>query len=793
MFYKNPEVTRVTLAISLSIFLTSLSVQHLALLKRAMRFSKVSINDIIARCVSVATSIGFALAGWGYWALVIGVVAQPLSSALGAWYLCKWAPGLPGRANGTASSLRFAVHVYARFTVNYCARNLDNLLVGWRFDAVALGFYKKAYDLFALSGSQLVAPLGIVAVSALRRYDARSREYRHYLLNALAVIALVGMGLGADLTLIGRDLIRLLLGPRWDQAGTIFTYFGPGIGIMLVYYTHGWIHLSIGRADRWFRWGIFEFIFTALLFVIGLPHGPDGIAIAWTASFWILVIPAFWYAGRPIQLGVGPLLAAIWRSVVASIVASIATFYIIRHIPFGFVHGQALEAFVRVISVSILFLSLYSVSVVLIHGGLTPLEQVANLIREMVPWRVADRPSLVPDLTPVAQEPLGEILRDAQMHPLVSILIPAHNAEPWIADTLRSAIAQTWPNMEIIVVEDGSSDQTLAVAKRFESDVVHVYSQKNLGAAAARNLAFSLSKGDYIQWLDADDILAVDKIATQMELNLQLKSKKTLLSAAWGQFMHRPYRAHFIPTALWSDLTPVEWLLRKMGQNLYMQTATWLVPRELAEAVGPWDTRLLSDDDGEYFCRVLLASDGVRFVPGSRVYYRGPGLAFRSLSFIGRSTRKIQAHWVSMQLHIRYLRSLEESARVQEACLHYLQTSVGTFYPDNPDILKQAEQLAGELGGKLTPPHLSWKYYWMKSLFGWRAARLGQLGLLRLRWGAQRLFDELAYRIETSMLGMSFHGKDLTLSGRPFTSQKREGAGTGIVTAPKADEKISGA
>src|ERR1700722_18397770 len=103
------------------------------------------------------------------------------------------------------------------------------------------------------------------------------------------------------------------------------------------------------------------------------------------------------------------------------------------------------------------------------------------------------------------------------MKPLVSILIPAYNGEAWISSTLRSAIAQTWERKEIIVVDDGSTDQTLTVARRFESELVTVISQKNQGAAATRNNAFALCKGDYIQWLDADDLMAPDKTSLQME------------------------------------------------------------------------------------------------------------------------------------------------------------------------------------------------------------------------------------------------------------------------------------
>jgi glycosyltransferase involved in cell wall biosynthesis len=268
------------------------------------------------------------------------------------------------------------------------------------------------------------------------------------------------------------------------------------------------------------------------------------------------------------------------------------------------------------------------------------------------------------------------------MTPLVSILIPAFNAEEWLADTLGSAIAQTWPRKEIIVVDDGSTDGTLAVARRFASREVSVITQANQGAAAARNRAFSLCQGDYTQWLDADDLLSPDKVARQLQA-VGARSERTLLSCAWGSFMYRPHHAEFSPSDLWCDLAPKEWLIRKMGQNLHMQTATWLVSRQLTEIAGPWDVRLLGDDDGEYFCRVLLASEHVRFVPEGRVFYRVVGVG--RLSYIGRSHRKMEAHFASMRQHINYLLSLEDSARTRTACLNYLQTWLLAFIPERPD------------------------------------------------------------------------------------------------------------
>jgi len=356
--------------------------------------------------------------------------------------------------------------------------------------------------------------------------------------------------------------------------------------------------------------------------------------------------------------------------------------------------------------------------------------------------------------------------------PLVSILIPAFNAEEWIAGTLRSALAQTWQRKEIILVDDGSTDQTVAIARQFESEGVRVVTQTNQGAAAARNKAFSLSHGDYIQWLDADDLLAPDKVARQMEALDHRGSKRTILSGPWGRFMYRPWHAAFTPTELWCDLTPTEWLVRKLEHNVFMQTATWLVSRELTEAAGQWDTRLLGDDDGEYFCRVLLAAtDGVHFVPESKVYFRTFG--YDSLGYIGRSAKKCEAHWLSMQLHIQYLRSLEDSPRVRAACLRYLRNCLIYFHPERPDIVEQSERLALELGAPLGPPSLSWKYAWAKTVFGWSLGKRFQISARKTRWQLEKLLDRTLFQIENRRNGTDPRTMGKTPNSQAMSTQAR--------------------
>ena len=356
------------------------------------------------------------------------------------------------------------------------------------------------------------------------------------------------------------------------------------------------------------------------------------------------------------------------------------------------------------------------------------------------------------------------------MEPLVSILIPAYNEQEFIADTLRSAIRQTWQRKEIIVVDDGSTDNTLASVRRFASSGVSVVSQEHQGAAAARNKALSLCRGDYVQWLDANDLLAPDKISKQIQALEQCHGTRTLVSCAWGTFFYRPRLAAFESTGLWCDLSPMEWLLRKFEQNLYMQTATWLVGRELTAAAGPWDTRLLGDDDGEYFGRVLLLSNGVRFVPDAKVFYRISGAD--RLSYIGRSNAKMEAQLRSMELTIKYLRFLDDGERARTACLIYMRNNLGNFFPERPDIVHRLARLADDLGGRLESPRLSWKYSWIAKAFGPYPAKRARILFPAIKWSLVRRWDKTLFRFENLLTHrLRPTGNERATFKRPSASQ----------------------
>jgi glycosyltransferase involved in cell wall biosynthesis len=212
----------------------------------------------------------------------------------------------------------------------------------------------------------------------------------------------------------------------------------------------------------------------------------------------------------------------------------------------------------------------------------------------------------------------------------VSILIPCYNTEAYLAETIESALGQTWPNCEIIVVDDGSTDDSLEVARAYEGEKVSVIPQSNQGASAARNRALEASTGTYIQYLDADDLLHPRKVEAQITA-LEHSRPRTVAVCSTVYFRdgnppesgERAKGEGDVPWLTSDD--PVQWLINLWMPNKgwgMVQPGAWLVPREVVEAAGPWREDISLDDDGEFFTRALLASNRIRYVEDGCVYYR---------------------------------------------------------------------------------------------------------------------------------------------------------------------------
>lgn len=303
--------------------------------------------------------------------------------------------------------------------------------------------------------------------------------------------------------------------------------------------------------------------------------------------------------------------------------------------------------------------------------------------------------------------------------PLVSLIIPCHNAAPWLALALESALAQTWPRKEIIVVNDGSSDDSLLIARSFEPRGVRVIDQANAGASAARNAGLRLATGDFIQFLDADDLLSPRKIELQLAL-LRTRPSGTVATCRWGRFEHDPAKAQFVNKSVFRDFNPIDFLIGHVASALTMHPAAWLLPRAVAERAGPWDESLSLNDDGEYFARVVLASRGLAFAAdaAASTYYRSNLAA--SLSG-RRSPRALASLEKAGDLISRHLGAAENSPRVRRALADYWRRLCYELYPEAPAASRAAEHRSRSLGGSRVPPPLGPRARLLAGLIGWRA------------------------------------------------------------------------
>lgn len=303
--------------------------------------------------------------------------------------------------------------------------------------------------------------------------------------------------------------------------------------------------------------------------------------------------------------------------------------------------------------------------------------------------------------------------------PLVSILIPCFNAAPWLRETLASALSQSWPQKEIILVDDGSTDNSLSIAREYELKGIRVLSQYNQGASVARNTALLSCKGEYIQYLDADDLLATDKISRQMRLAQQVGPDYALCST-WSRFKKDITDADFPPQLLCKDATPVDWMVTKLEHNAMMHPAAWLISRALIEKAGPWDIARSPDDDGEYFTRVVLSSRGVRFCPEAVSYYRS-GLP-HSLS---RS--KTDAAWsavfTSLEQTTNRLCAAEDSPLTRHACATAFQRFIYDAYPRAKVCRSRATAQVVRLGGSDLRPEHGPRFRFLSTFFGWRLTK----------------------------------------------------------------------
>lgn len=301
---------------------------------------------------------------------------------------------------------------------------------------------------------------------------------------------------------------------------------------------------------------------------------------------------------------------------------------------------------------------------------------------------------------------------------LVSILVPAHNAARTIVATLESALAQTHARCEIIVVDDGSQDHTLSIAERFRPRGVTVVSQANRGASAARNHALTLAHGAFVQYLDADDLIAPDKIVRQLD-RLRTSEPRIVASCEWARFTDEAPSGPLEPQEIWRDLSAPDFLVACAMHELMFPPIAWLIPRVVCDDAGGWDESLSLNDDGEYMSRVLAASDGIVFTPGAKAYYRSgnPG------SYASQRSHKAAASELrAWDQVVATLLRLEDSPRTRAAAAAGYQRIQAAWLGRCDEVVDRAAQQERGFGGGRYRFDGGVVFRSVARLAGWRSA-----------------------------------------------------------------------
>lgn len=322
--YHEPRLEPIALWMAITFVLWGVSNQHLALMRRTMQFGRVARIQLLGTLAGTVAAIALAACGFGYWALVARPIVNSLCVAIGAWRGCRWRPGAPAFDAEVRSMARFGMHVMG-FSVTYTmAKAVDRIALGLFYRPAEVGYYQNATTLYENSIFMMLAQVHTVGSAALSKLQSNPAALRQKYEAALSALSYFVMPASAILSVTAEDLTVLLLGEKWRIAGMLLRIIALRGIFGVIEGSQGWLHLSIGRADRWRNWGVVTLAVQIAAVVAGLPFGTRGVAVACVIESILIAIPSISYAGRPIGIGSALVIRAVGPQLVGAIAAAAA-------------------------------------------------------------------------------------------------------------------------------------------------------------------------------------------------------------------------------------------------------------------------------------------------------------------------------------------------------------------------------------------------------------------------------------------------------------------------------------
>jgi PST family polysaccharide transporter len=360
-FYDEPRLLWVAVALGTGFVLTGAAAQHRALLQRSLRFGTLVLIDIGGLVVSIAVGVWMAVAGFGYWALVMMALALPGASMVGAWMATRWVPGRFKRGTGARSMLSYGGLLTINGFVVYVAYNLDKVLLGRFWGAEVLGVYGRAYQLISIPTDNLHSAMSFVMFPALARVQNDPQRLRSYFLKGYGLFLSVVIPVTLACGLFAADIVRVLLGPQWDAAVPIFQALAPTILAFALLNPTAYLMHATGRVWRSVKIAFMLTPIVILGYTIGLPYGPVGVALGFSTAMLVVVVPAVQWAkhgtlirGEDLLRAAIPPLASALAGAGAALAAQAAL--------------ADLSAFVRLVIVSAVLFGIHALVLLLVFG-----------------------------------------------------------------------------------------------------------------------------------------------------------------------------------------------------------------------------------------------------------------------------------------------------------------------------------------------------------------------------------------------------------------------------------------
>jgi PST family polysaccharide transporter len=303
--YGEPRLALVIVMLAAMLPFNGIASQQMAYMARHMRFSKMAAIDVACLVTANAAGVGGALAGLGYWSLVMMQVSNMMVIAIGATLLSGWRPSRPTRARGIGAMLTFGAHLTGTNLVNYAAGNLDSVLIGALLGPVSLGFYDRSMKLIVAPINQLTMPLARVATGLLSRLQFAPENYRRaYLAMLQGLLVAIAPGFCCAALTAGR-WVPALLGPQWTAAAPVVSWLCMSAILIPFGISSGWLFISQARVESQLKWACVRTGLTLTALGVGLPWGVTGVAIAYALFSPFIHGSGLWGSTRygPVNLG----------------------------------------------------------------------------------------------------------------------------------------------------------------------------------------------------------------------------------------------------------------------------------------------------------------------------------------------------------------------------------------------------------------------------------------------------------------------------------------------------------